>query len=146
MSDDAVISPAGWCVPEGVAYSPRDAGPSAEFPTVTVQRGGSPDWFPAPGTPEWHRQQQERERTEILQRYVSRMVGDILRAQHAVLDAACLEALRDSYDVHVHRHPYKPTRFIGIELAPRETERIFPTVHEHTREDRWGEDRWEEEW
>lgn len=139
MSDDLTAA-GGWCAPSEMLYTPTEQGPSFEFPTVTVQRGGSRQWFPAPGTPEWHRQQQDAERNRLMQRLVSQLVGDIMTAQNNVLDAACFEALHYGYDVHLYRHPYKATRFIGIELAPRTTQRVFPTVYEHTTDDYWDED------
>lgn len=114
----------------------------SQFPNVSVQRGGTR--FPTPGTPEWDRSQAEHHLRDANQALIHRWVGDIIQAQQAVLDAACWEALRDTYDVHVHRRSYVSReaqphglRFIGIELAPRTSGRTFPTIYEHSDDRRW---------
>jgi hypothetical protein len=85
------------------------------------------------------RQQREREEQETIQRLVSRWIGDILKAQNALLDMCCWTALAEGWDLHIQRR--YDSRFIGVEFAPRESDRTFPTINGYTL-DSWRWDEW----
>jgi hypothetical protein len=144
-----IVAAGGWCAPSEIIFDRRvPMGEEPEFPRVTVQRGAL--HFPRPGTPEWDRLQTERAASDAMMALIHRAVGDMIRAQDAVIEYAYLVALTSGYDVHVHRRPYLPlhaepyaARFIGISLEPRPSDRRVPMVYEHTRDatyDDWDDD------
>lgn len=139
MTDDpALTASGGFCAPSLWLYDVISSEPSRRivFPEVGTARGGF-DFTD-------RRTDAERAAADALQALIHRYVGDIAKAQDAVLDAACWLALAEGYDLHVQRH--HGTRFIGIELAPRTTGRTFPTVHEYTLDSWRWDDLDDDEW
>lgn len=141
---DPLVAAGGWSCPSDLFYDAvADAAALnlneyawAAFPEVTTTRGGF-DFTD-------RRTDAEKAATDRMAKIVARLVGNIAEAQVIDLDTACLEALREGWDVHVHRRTYQPTnahpgsvRFFGIELAPRTTGLSIPTIYEHADDWRW---------
>lgn len=102
------------------------------LPEIKVARGGITYTRPTPA---------ETRAREAMEAMIRRHVGDTLAAQRKVIDDACYTALANGWDVHVHRHPHKATRFIGIAFTSRD--HIIPTIHEHRTvgyDDDWEDD------
>lgn len=105
------------------------------FPLAAATRGPLVFRQPSPA---------ERAASDAMAAFIHRHVGDIITAQDAALDAACALALEHGWDVHVVRNP--PSRFIGLELAPRDRNTRIPTIHEHPARAGYGDyDRWEDD-
>lgn len=140
LSHDAVVASGGWCAPLDAVYDAQLLGLEMgtllrlddTFPAVAVQRGGI-DFID-------RRTDDEKDAAVAMQAFIARKVGDILKAQDAVINRACIHAMANDWDVHVYRHPYHQTRFIGIGLTPQE--HIIPTIHEHRSDysHEWDED------
>lgn len=114
------------------------------FPRVSADRGGirfRMDWTP-----------EEIAAAEASRAFIARTVSALAQRRNAVVDAACVEALANGWDVHVYEPPTPLDirhasgrdllylRHVGIAFTLRQ--RPIPTVHYHQRPDEWE---WEDD-
>lgn len=132
---DSTVTASGWCAPTVVTHDALSpslnevavAGIGPSLPEIRAFR---------PGTPAWEQRQREIEHMrieeEVIQRYVARVIGDIVLAQELVLSWAYASAAGLGMDVLVEEPPAHHTtwrwttsgslaayRFIGIQLVER---------------------------
>lgn len=142
VTDDSLTTAGGWCAPSETIYDVT--GPSyyptmADFPKVSVNRGGIefPKWTPD--------QIAAAETNRLL---VARLTKKLAQRRADAVDAACIEAMANNFDVHVHEHyeldwvtttidnTYTVAAYVGIEFTP--AKHPVPTIHYHRREyDDW---------
>lgn len=130
---NGLMVPGGWCAPSEMLY---DAGPNwtaiyhspVGMPDVSVARGGiefpKP---PEPGTPEWHIMMIEQREREAMNAFITRHVGDMVKAQDSAMDSAIFTALFEGWEVHFQKS--YSSRFVGIAFRPRSRGTLV-TYHE----------------
>lgn len=139
---DPDTTPGGWCGPYGGIY---DAGllTSPDLPEVVVPRGGITYRVMAPA---------ERRAYEAVQARMRRTIDTLSARQHDTIEAACLTAWAEAYDVHLYRRDAQlhtledrvlAAAYIGIEFQPARYP--VPTIVEHLDHDvSWtDDDEWE---
>lgn len=112
---DSLTAAAGWCAPSEVLYEKSLSYGDWALPLGPVPRGGfkwrEPTVF-------------EVAAAEQARAWAARMAA----RRDAAIDAACVVALAERWDVHVYE-PQQPEPYVGIEFTP--AKRSVPTVHYH---------------
>lgn len=136
-SDDAVTAAGGFCMPSvdavyDASLMNRNEFTHIGFPRVRASR--YVDWFQTP-TPA------ERRAADALRSLTSRIAERMSAQRNAAIDAACLTAMAEGWDVHVYEPPEPlilhratdndliPLAYVGIEFTERA--HPVPTVHFH---------------
>jgi hypothetical protein len=136
--DASVTAAGGWCAPTDLEYHHEPV--PLTLPQVRFTRFMDLWKEPTPA---------ERRANDALRAMVARLTDRMARQRAAVVDAACLTALEEGWDVHVYEPP-EPLRYatdtylvrlnyVGLEFTP--AAHPVPTVHyHHTDEYDWEDD------